>query len=199
MKSGGISMNLYLNKKQQHMMNLLIDSAEKLIAGVPEDFADTLMELKSKVTGKKMAKNALILEPIEVNCLNSDEKLIVRAREDGRAIIFESKNRVAHNNGHFSFNLGLENSIMLINYMIQYLNHWGMDYTAEDKSYSEEINVFADEVERSISLSGGKISYTCYTDKDDDYWTFLTPYKSKYFVELMLGYINEQKSAQAVS
>lgn len=196
-------MNIYLSKKHQQLMNLLIDSAEQLMAKtpqekVPEDLAETLLELKSKVTGKKIAKNGLILEPIELHCHKANDVLVIRPREDGRAIILESKNRVAHKNGHYFFDLGLENSITLTNYVIQYLNHWGIDYTAEDKSYSEEIHVYADEVERSISLCNGKISYVCYTDDSDDYWTFLTPSKAKYFVELMLGYINEQQKEQVL-
>lgn len=191
-------MNVYLTKKQKLMMNLLIDSAEDLIAktrmsgdDIPEDFEETLMELKSKINGVKVAKNGAVFEPIEIDCLNTQDKLVVRAREDGRAVILESKDRTAHKNGHYFFHLGLENSIILTNYLIQYLDAWGIEYKAEDKSYHEEINVFADEVERSISIYDGKISYICYTDdENDDHWTFLTPHKAKYFVELMLGYIN---------
>ena len=194
-------MNLYLNKKQSGVMNLLLDTAEDLLSKADltqrenlEDLLDTVMEIKSKVNGtKKIAKNGIMFETIEVPCLNSGDMLVIKAREDGRAIILESKNKISNVNGHFSFNLGLENSITLTNHIIKYLDAWGMEYTAEDKSYSEEINVYADEVERSISISNGKISYICYTgDKNDDHWTFLTPSKAKYFVEIMLGYIHSE-------
>ncbi|PLS19043.1 hypothetical protein CVD28_01160 [Bacillus sp. M6-12] len=192
-------MNLYLSKKQEKVLHVLLDTADELIQhadpsvkGNIEEIIQGVTEIKGKLTGKKgLAKNGIAFEPVEINCQSSDDKLIVRAREDGKAIILESKNRIPEKSGHFRFDLGKENAMALTNAIIPYVKAWGLEYTAEDKAYHEEINVFADEVERSISVGGGKISYICYTDNDqDDYWTFLTPSKARYFVELMLGYIN---------
>jgi hypothetical protein len=192
-------MNIYLSKKQRKVMNILLDTAEELInqSNLPdkenlEDFFETVMELKSKINRtKKLAKNGVVFEPVEIPCAFSDDTLILRAREDGRAIILESKNRKPNPSGYYVFHLGRENAIRLTDEIIKYLEAWGIEYTAEDKAYCEEINVYADEVERSITVSGDKVSFICYTDdENDDYWTFLTPHKAKYFVELMLGYIN---------
>lgn len=193
-------MNIYLSKNQQKVLNALLETAEDIIiksdSSVKENldsFLETVNEIKAKLDKKKVSKNGYITDPIELSCKNSTDMLIVKPREDGRAIILESKNKVPTRNGFYIFKLGRENAIKLSNYIIEYLNAWGIDYTPEDKAYSEEINVYADEVERSISISADNISFICYTDESDDYWTFLTPYKAKYFVELLLGYINNSK------
>ncbi|WPS85548.1 hypothetical protein SMD22_00375 (plasmid) [Brevibacillus halotolerans] len=193
-------MNIYFNKKQQKALNALLNTAEELITQSYitlakdiefEDFLNSILEIKSKVNGtKRFSKNGVLFPPIEISCINSDDKLIVRGREDGRAIILESKNRKANGMGGYSFNFSAEQLWKLTNEIIKYLDGWGISYNAEDKAYSDEINVFADEVERSISISRERISFICYTDDHtDDHWAFLTPHKAKYFAELLLGYV----------
>jgi hypothetical protein len=192
-------MQTYFNKKQVQAMNLLLNSAEELIERSEvskkeefEDLMDTIQEIKSKINGTKaLSKNEAIFSSIEIPCRNSEDFLIVRGRDDGRAIILESKHNKKNDKGRLTFKFEQEHLLVLTNEIIKYLNAWGIEYLAEDKAYSDEINVYADGVERSISINGGRISYICYTnDEMDDHWTFLTPRKAKCFVELMLGYIN---------
>lgn len=63
----------------------------------------------------------------------------------------------------------------------------------EDKPYSEELNVYKDEIERSITTERNGFSFICYTDQENDEWTYLTKAKLRYFIELLLPSL-EQKA-----
>jgi hypothetical protein len=197
-------MNLYLSKKQEKALHILLNNADELVQKVDisakediEELMQSVMEIREKLTGKKgLAKNGVSFEPVEIPSLSSDDILILHAREDGRAIILESKNKKPGSGGFYRFDLGKERATLFTNYLIQYLEAWGVDYQAEDKSYSEFIHVYSDEVERSIDIHNGKLSYNCYTNKkDDDHWTYLTPHNAKRMVETMLGYLQAKEIA----
>jgi len=63
----------------------------------------------------------------------------------------------------------------------------------QDKPYSEELNVYKDEIERSITTERNGFSFICYTDRENDEWTYLTKAKLRYFIELLLPSL-EQKA-----
>lgn len=67
------------------------------------------------------------------------------------------------------------------------------DIKPETKIYSEEINVYKDEIERSITTTKNGFSFICYTDKVDDEWTYLTKAKLRYFIELLTPSLYNKK------
>lgn len=66
----------------------------------------------------------------------------------------------------------------------------------EDKAYTEEVNTYKDEVERTLFLTGSKgflkLWLDCYTDKPyDDNWIVLTQKKLACLIGLLYGYKEE--------
>lgn len=131
---------------------------------------------------KMVKRNEQVFE-----CKNGD-KLKTSSRSDGKAVILESVNRKSSVSGVYRFSFTKDEMNRFLDELAAYLNEWGIKYTPEDRCYSEEINVYRDLVERSISTTPGKqeFHFIAYTDSEDDYWSYLTPNKLRYFVELML-------------
>ncbi|XZH78503.1 hypothetical protein ACSW8S_16695 (plasmid) [Clostridium perfringens] len=70
-----------------------------------------------------------------------------------------------------------------------------LEIKKEDAAYSEEINTYKDEVERTLSLSKSgnlcTIVLDVYTDKPfDDNWIDLTQRRLAYLIGLLYGYYN---------
>lgn len=126
-------------------------------------------------------------------CVGGD-KLKISTRNDGKAVILESMKRELQKFGGISFTFTEPELEKVLIELIAYLEEWGItNLTPEDKCYNEEINVFKDGVERSINTNARtkNFSFIAYTDDEDAYWTYLTPKKLKYFVELMLPGLKE--------
>lgn len=141
--------------------------------------------------GKRMKK--ISREERVFQCVNGD-KLKISTRNDGKAVILESENRKLWKFGGIDFTFTESELKKVLIEMIVYLEEWGItNLTPEDKCYNEEINVFKDGVERSINTNARtkSFSFIAYTDDEDAYWTYLTPKKLKYFVELMLPGLKE--------
>lgn len=75
--------------------------------------------------------------------------------------------------------------------LIQALEEFNtVEIKKEDKAYTEEINTYRKEVERSILLIRNSILLFCYTDVEyDDNWIELTPKKYAYLIGLLYGYL----------
>lgn len=116
------------------------------------------------------------------------DTVIVSSRYDGKAVVLESLNRPYHPSGALFFEFESGDLELFLIELVEYLSAWEIDYTPEVKCYQEEIHVFRNGCERSITVnpSNSSFNFTAYADKNDDYWTYLTPNKLRYFVELMM-------------
>lgn len=146
--------------------------------------------MRAKLAKKKIDKTAKIEGLVVLD--EAGKKLTVTPRKDNGALILKGE-RAEHLNkdgrlGTILFRLKQAEFTQLMNYFHAYAILAGEDtYEIYDRAYSEELNIYKDEVERSISVAGSRISYICYTgDETDDDWTYLTPARVKECLRLML-------------
>lgn len=184
-------MNLYLNDSQKTFLKALLDYPSLQVLNDFEDAEQLIQELKSKVNKKKIDKKAKL--PSATFYDKHNRELSFYPRKDNGAIIIKANkaNFPAKFGGHFIFEWDIETIIEIANYIHNYAIFTGdNDYKVHQTAYVEEFNVFKDEVERSINVSGSGMSFICYTgDETDDDWTYLLPNRVKEYLRIIVAYI----------
>lgn len=184
-------MNIYLNSEQEAYLKELLD---KPSLEVSHKFGELInQQIKAKLNKKKIDKKAQL--PTESFIDKDGRELTFFPRKDNGALILKgNKDNYKKFNGHFSYNWSYTTSIQLANYLHNYAVFTGDDdYEVYTRSYSEEFNVFKDEVERSIDVQGSNLSFICYTNETDNDWTYLLPGRVKEYLRLLVAYIFIQK------
>lgn len=184
-------MNLYLNESQKNIFKALLDYPSLQVLNDFEDAEQLIQELKSKVNKKKIDKKAKLPSATFYDIHNRE--LSFSPCKDNKAIIIKANksNFPAKYGGHFNFEWNIETLIEIANYLHNYSIFTGdNDYNVYQTAYVEEFNVFKDEVERSINVSGSTLSFICYTgDETDDDWSYLLPNRVKEYLRIIVAYI----------
>lgn len=177
-----------INTKEKELLNRIMEHPlfETLVG---EEDLKQVEILRGKINKKKIDKKAVIAD-FSVEDL-SGQRFTFRMGKDNGSLLIIANKATFQKQDRYAFKWDTSILAKLIRQFHGIHEFWGETLQFPyHKPYSEEFNVYENEVERSISLSRSGISFECYTgDQEDDNWTRIRPARMRMFLKMMNAYL----------
>lgn len=187
----------YINEEQMKLFQALLDYPSLQASHAVEDSERVLLEIREKANKKRIDKKAKLPSKSFVD--KRGNELFFSPGPDNGAIMLTA-DKASYSNkkeqSGFSYEWDYSTVVEIANYLHEYAIFTGDDgYEVYNYAYSEEFNVFRDEVERSINFGADSLSFLCYTDDEtDDNWTYLVPWNVKEALKITVSHLFNDKT-----
>lgn len=155
-----------------------------------EEDLPAINSLRMKLKRKKIDPNTVV-PSFTLTDINGQVLTFTPAPDKNSLLLIAERDTFRNKRGGYALRWDTATLVELTNYLVGIARLYGETLVFPyHRGYSEEFNVYEQEVERTLSLNSTGLSFDCYTDNpEDDNWTRLRPSRLRETLKLFTAYL----------